>query len=172
MSEEQASYGLTIPDAGQVVEYQKTALAFRNRPTWEQSESLVNTLMTMDHAVSWWIGDAILMLEAMFPQNYTQLFPDGLDAKTLTNKRWVSSKILPARRRESLSWSHHDAVAGLDEAQQEEVLTTAELNKMSVSDTRKMVRAMQGKGPKEKEPKVFHVQCPECEHEFDWQDRE
>lgn len=168
MSEDAASYGLAIPDAGPVVEYRRTALMFVDRPTWEQSESLVNTLFTMDRTINWWIGDAILMLEAVFPQNFAQLFPDGMDAKTLANKRWVASKIIPSRRREGLSWSHHDAVAGLDEAQQEEVLMAAELNSMSVAEVRKMVKALQGKVPKEKEPKVWHVTCPECGCQFEF----
>ena len=149
-----------------VVEYQSNALVFLEKPSWEQAESLVNTLMTMEAAVNHWIGDAVIYFEAVFPDVYPQLFPEHA-AKSLANMRWVSSKIEQSRRRETLSWSHHEAVSGLDRPEdQDEVLETAELNNMTVSETRKMVRAMKGKPDPVKEPKTIHVVCEHCGEEM------
>ena len=149
-----------------VVEYQKNALVFLDKPSWEQAESLVNTLLTMNGSVQFWLGDAMNHLAGWYPE-YEQLFPDGYSAKSLANIKWVASKIEPTRRRE-LSWSHHEAASGLDNPEdQDEVLETAELNDMTVSETRKMVRAMKGKPDPVKEPKVIHCVCPECQCEFE-----
>lgn len=151
-----------------VVEYKKNSLVFLATPSYEQAESTVNTLLTMEGAVNHWIGDAILYLEAAFPNTYTQFFPDGYKAKSLANMRWVSKRVPPSRRREGLSWSIHEAVAGLDNPDdQDEALETAALNDMTVSETRKMVRAIKGKPEPVKEPKIIHVCCEQCGHEFE-----
>ncbi len=150
-----------------VVEYRKNSLGFLREPSWEESEVVVETLLKMEEAVQFWIGDAMLYLSGVFPANYEQLFPDGYAAKSLANMRWVASKIEPSRRRE-LSWSHHESASGLDRPEdQDEVLETAELNSMTVSETRKMVRAMKGKPEPVKEQKTIHVVCEECQHEME-----
>ena len=150
-----------------IVEYERNALVFLQKPSWEQAESLVNTLLTMEEAIQFWLGDCMLYLSSAFPTNYEQLFPDGYAAKSLANMRWVSSKVPMSRRRVELSWSHHEAVSSLEDETQAEVLETAVLNDMTVSETRNMVKEMKGEGPVAKPPKVIHCVCPECQHAFE-----
>ena len=152
---------------GPIVDYQRNALVFLQRPSWEQAESLVNTLLTMEEAIQFWLGDCMLYLSSVFPANYEQLFPDGYAAKSLANMRWVASKVPVSRRREELSWSHHEAVSGLGDETQAEVLETAVLNDMTVSETRNAFREMKGEVPVSKPPKTVHVVCEECQHEME-----
>jgi len=150
MTEQQAEYAISKQT---VAEYQKDSLSFNRVPTWEEAEIVVNSLMRMDAAVNWWIGDAILFLEACFTEDYTQLFPEGYAAKSLANMRWVASRIQPSRRREPLSWSHHEAVASLDEQLQDELLQMAEEEGWTVKQIREAARAAQGKLPAPKQDK-------------------
>ena len=39
----------------------------------------------------------------------------GFDEGTLRNRKWVAARIPLSRRRDTLSWSHHEAVAKLDD---------------------------------------------------------
>ena len=49
----------------------------------------------------------------------------GMSEHTLVNRRWVCSRVPPARRRPELSFSHHDAVASLGPREQRRWLSEA-----------------------------------------------
>jgi len=140
-----------------VAEYQENSLSFNHPPTWEEAETVVNTLLRMDGAIQWWWGDTLLILDATFGEEYTQLFPDGYAAKSLANMRWVASRIPPARRRE-VSWSHHEAVTPLEEQVQDELLQMAVDEQWTVRQIRAAARAAQGKLPAPKEDKNQIIQ--------------
>ena len=133
------------PDTG-LTGYQENSLVFSRDPEWEEAQDIVNTLTRMNGAIQWWFGDAMLRFEACFTEDYTQLFPEGYAAKSLANMRWVASRIPPSRRRE-LSWSHHEAVAPLEEDLQDELLKLAVDEQWTVKQIREAARAAQGKLP-------------------------
>jgi hypothetical protein len=59
---------------------------------------------------------------------------------TLRKAQWVAERVPVVRRRTSLSWAHHDAVAALDVDAQEALLAKAEEHEMSRSALREAVR--------------------------------
>jgi hypothetical protein len=63
----------------------------------------------------WWLGDALNYGEGAYGEAHAQYVEQaGYSVKTLLNLSWVAAAVAPERRREDLSWSHHEAVAGLD----------------------------------------------------------
>lgn len=147
-----------------VVEYRENALVFLDKPSWEQAETTVNTLMRMHTASGLWIGDAAIQLEAYYPQTYSQFFPDGEISKTILNKMAIARKIPPPRRRDVYP-SVVDVAAGFDtEAEQDEIIRLASEDGLTVEEVRQVAREMKGK-PR-KAPKSHSVACPECNHVF------
>ncbi|HEY8501219.1 MAG TPA: hypothetical protein VIL21_00905, partial [Solirubrobacterales bacterium] len=60
--------------------------------------------------------------------------------QTLMNMVYVASKFGISRRRENLSWSHHETVASLEEGEQEYWLERATEHRLSVADLRVELR--------------------------------
>lgn len=65
----------------------------------------------------------------------------GYDAQTLMNMVYVASRFPISRRRENLSWSHHETLAALEPEEQDHWLDEARKHRWSVSDLRVMLRA-------------------------------
>jgi hypothetical protein len=147
-----------------IVDYRGNSLVFLDKPTEEQAESVVNTLMKMHTTSGIWIGDAAIQLEAFYPQTYTQFFPDGKISKTILNKMSIARKIPPSRRREAYP-SIVDVAAGFDSVdEQDEIISLAVDGGHTVEEIRQIARQMKGKPAKQ--PKVHSVACPECNHVF------
>jgi hypothetical protein len=96
----------------------------------------------MGRCGQWGIGDWILYGNAKFGERYTRAATiTGYDAQTLMNMVYVASKFEISRRREALSWSHHESVAALDREEQERWLDLAAAERLSVADLRVEVRS-------------------------------
>jgi hypothetical protein len=141
-------------------------------------------------SAGWWIGDWLRYGNARFGERYVRAArTTGYDVQTLTNMVYVASRFAIARRRESLSWSHHAELAALDPEQQEHWLAFAAEERLSVRDLRTELRNSrvlrpaeqvvdeheQGKerrcvGKRERAreidapPAVATVVCPNCGH--------
>ena len=147
-----------------IVDYQENALVFLDKPTEEQAESVVDTLIRIHTSSGIWIGDAAIQLEAYYPQTYSQFFPDGEISKTILNKMAIARKIPPSRRRNACP-SVVDVAAGFDSVEeQDELISLAADGGHTVEEIRQIAREMKGKPPKQ--PKVHSVACPECNHVF------
>lgn len=90
------------------------------------------------------LGDAFNFGERTFGEEYAQAIDSArkymrLNMKTVQNAAWICASIEPSRRREALSLSHHEAVAALDDAEQDELLALAENEGLSVSALKKVV---------------------------------
>jgi hypothetical protein len=95
---------------------------------------LGGTLAQVRGAVQWWIGDWCNHGERAYGDKYAQaLDVTGLDYNTLATYAWVASRIEPLRRRETLSWSAHREVAGLNRAEMEQ-LTSRDLRALKAPD--------------------------------------
>ncbi len=97
---------------------------------------------TVGRRIQWLLGDWIAYGSAKFGQRYTWAAKvTGYDTQSLMNMVYVASRFSVSRRRESLSWSHHEAVAALEDEDQDTWLDRAVEHRWSVSDLRMMLRA-------------------------------
>lgn len=140
-------------------------------------------LGVMARCNQWWIGDWICYGDAKYGEKYSRAAKlTGYDVQTLTNYVYVATCFSDVgRRRETLSWSHHEAVAPLEPADQDNWLTLAAGLKWAVKDLRDELRARRaGRGTNSVEGQAKtdqveeqlardkhsqaggHVDCPHC----------
>ena len=99
-------------------------------------------LGVMGRCGQWGIGDWIRYGNAKFGERYARAARiTGYDVQTLTNMVYVASRFEISRRRENLSWSHHETLASLDIDGQEHWLDDAISRRLSVSDLRLVLRS-------------------------------
>jgi hypothetical protein len=116
-----------------------TGLCLQNRPpTWEEFQSDVGTLLVLETANQWALGDAYVAGELTFTmQDPTQAlnFRAGT-IKTLQNYAWVCRRYLYPQRHhpQDASFSHHAVVAKLDHARREYWLKRVRDEDLSVED--------------------------------------
>jgi hypothetical protein len=98
-------------------------------------------------SIQWLLGDWITYGNAKFGERYAKASRiTGYDSQTLMNMVYVASRFSISRRRESLSWSHHEALAATAVDEQELWLDRAVTHGWSVTDLRTMLRAERRKG--------------------------
>jgi hypothetical protein len=116
----------------------------------------------------WWLADWIRYGNARFGERYARAAAiTGYDPQTLMNMVYVASRFDFSRRREKLSWSHHEAVASLEQDRQERWLNLATERKLSVADLRLELRSRRGPHTKGSEGDLAPVDdttwvCPKC----------
>ncbi len=99
-------------------------------------------LGAMSRCSQWWLGDWIRYGNARFGERYARATSiTGYDAQSLMNMVWVASRFEISRRRENLSWSHHETVASLDHQEQDQWLDLAVDQRLTVSDLRVELRS-------------------------------
>jgi hypothetical protein len=92
--------------------------------------------------IQWLLGDWIAYGNAKFGERYARASKiTGYDPQTLMNMVYVASRFPISRRRENLSWSHHETLASLDSEEQDRWLDEASKHRWSVLDLRMMLRA-------------------------------
>lgn len=132
-------------------------------------------LGAMDRGSPWWTGDWIRYGNAKFGEKYNRAAKiTGYDPQTLMNRVYVASRFEISRRRENLSWSHHDQVAALPQDQQEywldraiaECLTRADLRLELRSRKRARDASSDTPGDVEKLEGVTTIACPNCGHQI------
>jgi hypothetical protein len=109
---------------------------------WERG---VGALLSMARSISFWLGDALVYGEDHFAegdQYAAAIEMSGLELSTLRNAVSVCRSVARSRRRESLSYSHHAAVASLDPTPQERMLDKAEARGWTHKQLRGAVRRM------------------------------
>jgi hypothetical protein len=98
--------------------------------------------------IQWLLGDWIAYGNAKFGERYARAAKiTGYDTQTLMNMVYVASSFPTSRRRENLSWSHHETLAALGSEEQDRWLDEAETHRWSVADLRMMVRASRNQDP-------------------------
>jgi hypothetical protein len=108
-------------------------------PEWAEAG---RRLGAMGRCGQWGLGDWIQYGNAKFGERYTRAAHiTGYDAQTLMNMVYVASRFEISRRRENLSWSHHETVASLEADEQDRWLNLAASQKLSVSDLRLELRS-------------------------------
>lgn len=124
--------------------------------------------------IQWLIGDWIAYGNQKFGERYARASKiSGYDPQSLMNMVYVATRFAASRRREDLSWSHHEALAALDPEEQDRWLDQAALHRWSVADLRTMLRmarrelAEESDGVEvsaERPPPM--LKCPRCGEEI------
>ncbi len=127
-------------------------------------------------SVQWLLGDWIAYGNAKFGERYSRASKiTGYDTQTLMNMVYVASRFAISRRREMLSWSHHETLAALEPEDQDHWLDDAELHHWSVSDLRTMLRLERKANrhdelveelPGEEPVAAPLLRCPHCGEQF------
>src|SRR5260370_26687242 len=106
-------------------------------PTQEQWSECLDHLTHMSRHVHWWIGDLLLYGERRWGEMYDEMIArTGYEVRTLRTLKWVAGQIEPARRRDDLTFAHHQEAAGMPPEQQDAILARAARGGL----TREMVR--------------------------------
>jgi len=132
---------------------------------------------TVGRCVQWLLGDWIVYGNEKFGERYSRASRiTGYDPQTLMNMVYVASRFPISRRREDLSWSHHEALAALEPEEQDGWLDQATAHRWSVSDLRAMLRISRRRELSEQvgdeESKVEKstlapiLKCPRCGEEI------
>lgn len=104
-------------------------------------------LGAMGRCGQWGLGDWIRYGNAKFGERYARAASiTGYDVQTLMNMVYVASRFDISRRRENLSWSHHETLAALEPGEQDHWLDQAVTKRLSVSDLRLELRSAKRSG--------------------------
>jgi hypothetical protein len=118
-----------------------TGLTILGDIKFEEWEKIGSKLRYINGAVHFWIGDWLNYGEKRYGETYAQAMDETkYSYGVLRNDSWVASKIESSRRRDNLTWMHHQEVADLTPDEQDQMLDLAEKNQMNTTDFRKAVR--------------------------------
>jgi N6-adenosine-specific RNA methylase IME4 len=109
--------------------------------TSEQWHEAMQTISDIEGSIMWVLGDGWRAGEerkeyGAGEETATTL---GLNYDTCRNAAWVAGRIELSRRRDNLSFGHHQAVAPLDPYEQDRFLDAAEKDRCTVKDIRTTV---------------------------------
>lgn len=109
--------------------------------SFEQCQDVLEHALGLGDSVRWWVGDLLLYAEARWGEEYAQLI-DGLRLSEHQVRRYrvAAERVAPSRRRENLSFSHHEAVLTLEPPDQARLLNLADTTKMTLDALRDAVR--------------------------------
>ena len=123
-------------------------------------------------ASQWWLGDWLRYGAKKWGEKYKEASAiTGYDIQTLKNYAYVAGQFESSRRRDALTWSHHEVVAPLLPAEQDEWLDQATQHRFSVADLRIEVRHL--RKTREPRPSITAAEptdeqgqptfkCPQC----------
>lgn len=105
---------------------------------WERTWAAVGGVR---ESSKWWQGDLLLVGELRYKEKYSQaLDQTSAEYGTLRNIAYVAGKFTPERRRPELTWSHHQAAAGVPAEVADTILGQAAEMDWSVAQVRMAVR--------------------------------
>ena len=139
-----ATSAMTVPAPDQGVTYHP--LGAQPAPDLDFEEWLEHmTQLNYIHShIQWWLADLMNFGEQKWGQMYAQaLTITDYTLGYLQNIKYVGSRVEYSRRREKLTFSHHQEVAHLPSAGQEYWLDMAEQQGWSVKRLRQAIRARQ-----------------------------
>src|SRR5262245_24495729 len=109
------------------VAFQQRALISKGM-SFERWLELGKILAHIESAVQFYIGDYLNIGEKAYGEKYSQAV-DEKQAQLWTHYAWVARSVAPCLRKHDLSYKHYEAVASLDERDQERWLSKAVKNK-------------------------------------------
>jgi N6-adenosine-specific RNA methylase IME4 len=133
--------GELVPVAGGiglgVGQWTKTALVLPRSLSFDEWERVGQALRMVEGSVQWWLGDWCNFGERAYGEKYSQAVEaTDYEYGTVANASYVASRFESSRRRETLSFGHHQNVAALDPGIQDGWLSLAESERWSVQELR------------------------------------
>ncbi len=149
-----------VVDTQLYVEYGERHLAFRDDTPYPVWAEVVKWLRKAEKSIQWWIGDALRFGERRYGETYAQALEEtDYEYGSLANMAYVAGKVEVSRRRENLSFAHHQVVAPLPPEEQERWLAEAapeDGSKRPRLSSRELESRIAGKEPEMME------KCPTC----------
>lgn len=111
----------------------------------------------------WALGDLFVFGERVYGESWAQAI-EGMkyEEKTVANAAWVCNTFPPSRRHKELTFSHHHAVAGIqDIGIREEILNRAEKDELTVKQVTELKKEKCPKPPRKTKPKKDAPQSSE-----------
>jgi N6-adenosine-specific RNA methylase IME4 len=129
------------PATGEIVSetvWDNVALHIPEGTSFDDWSALGRTLQQMEKSVMWWIGDWLRFGERKYGETYAQAIETtGYAEGTLKNAKYVAERFSdPSRRRDNLTFGHHQAVAALDAANADATLDDAAQSSLSVANVK------------------------------------
>lgn len=119
----------------------ETSLVLPDSLTYDAWEEVGRVLGRMERSVQWWIGDWVRFGERSYGEMYSQAIEEtGRDYGTLRNDVWVAERFDLSRRRDNLSFGHHQEVAADPPSIADAWLDQAEAGGWTRDDLRKARR--------------------------------
>jgi hypothetical protein len=109
--------------------------------TYERVEEALGRVRLARDATAWWIGDLLRFAEGRYGEKYAQAMDStGLSYGRLANIVSTCERVSVDRRREDLSFAHHESVASLEPADQVEWLEAAARSSWPEAQLREALR--------------------------------
>lgn len=109
---------------------------------FDEWQKIGETLGRFANSSAWWVGDWLSYGQWEYGRKYEEAAAQtGLDLQTLMNYASVAARVDFSRRREVLSFSHHEAVVALAPSEQERWLDRAEREGLSSKQLREAIKA-------------------------------
>jgi hypothetical protein len=121
----------------------KVGLKFNKELPYAAWSALGEKLAARNHSGCWWLGDWLVFGERSFLRYRDAIDATGLDYQTLRNYAAVARRFPLSRRRDTLSFQHHGAVAALGDEAQDRWLDLAAANRWSLHGLRNRLREEQ-----------------------------
>lgn len=116
-------------------------LVAKGKPSYAEWEIALSVVCGIAKSCPWWIGDLLNLGEHTYGETYSQaLAATGFDEGYLKNCKWVASHVEMSRRRDNLSFSHHQEVAPFDPEDQDKWLERAVKNHWSCKQLREAIQ--------------------------------
>ena len=141
----------SVTDALGFADITETGLSLRPGVTLEQVETLAVALSRRQSVGKFYLGDLFLALDS-YEFGSQAIESTGLDYSTVSQYRWVASKIPPDLRDPSLPYSYHRAVAALSHERQAYALQLAVEESLSWVQFQTLVSEIKGVTPREPRP--------------------
>jgi len=124
-------------------QFKKTGLIIKKDLSFEEWEEVGNFLNDLEDATQWTRGDWLLYaIPKKWDQGKIKIMVEDMDWNyaTVTNLRCLCGRIEFSRRRENLTFAHHQEVAKFDNDMQDHWLNEAEKNNWLVKELRRQIR--------------------------------
>lgn len=117
-----------------------TGLVAAGVPTFPQWKEAGTQIRRFEGAVAWWVGDWLNYGERRWGEKYEEAAAaTGLENGTLRQCKWVAGAVDLSRRRDKLSFAHHQEIASLDPVAGDALLDEAEREGWNVKQLREKV---------------------------------
>lgn len=142
-------------------EITKTSLKMKSNATFDEWIGMGSTLRFFEVCIQFAMGDWMNSGEGKWGDKCAQVIDSTeFSVETVRNYAWVSAKVPPENRLDTLPFTFHQAVAGIEShVEQKRWLDRAVTNSWTVSDLKKAIKAKQEGAPETGPSYTVIVDC-------------